>query len=83
MIIWEPGLTMEIAERQILWQALTHFCGNKVRAAKALGICTKTMQNKIATYPELEKFKGRQGRRQCTCGRIQEGQCRGSRKARP
>jgi DNA-binding NtrC family response regulator len=69
MIIWRPGMTMEDAERSILWQALTHYCGSKRKTARAIGLAEKTVRNKVYQYPELSKFKGQAGNRLCVCGK--------------
>lgn len=54
MIFWSPGMTLEVLERQVILSALSHY---KVKAvtANALGICAKTLDNKLEKYGEDDK----------------------------
>lgn len=49
-VIWQPGVTLADLERDAIFAALQFFRNNKVHAAKALGICYKTLNNKLAEY---------------------------------
>lgn len=42
--------SLRLVERQTIVRALRHFAGNRTRAAKALGIGRRTLQNKIKEY---------------------------------
>jgi DNA-binding NtrC family response regulator len=57
MITWTPGKTLESIEREAIALALSHFKGNKTHAARALGICLRTLRLKIARYPELAHYR--------------------------
>jgi DNA-binding NtrC family response regulator len=61
-VIFSPNLTLKDLEKKIIAEALTHFDGNKTRAAKSLGISIRTMRNKINEY-KLYEFKGLPSRR--------------------
>lgn len=53
-ILWdEPRqklMTLEDAERILLFATLDHFNGNKPKAAESLGVSLKTIYNRIAHY---------------------------------
>jgi hypothetical protein len=44
------GHTLEDVERELIFCSLSHFCGNRTCAARALGISIRTMRNKINEY---------------------------------
>jgi DNA-binding NtrC family response regulator len=50
----EVGTTVDQAERQLILKTLTSTHNNKTRAAEILGISTKTLQNKLKEYRELD-----------------------------
>ena len=47
------GLSFQQAERQLVEATLAHFDDNKRESAKALGISTKTLYNRLKHYSEL------------------------------
>jgi DNA-binding NtrC family response regulator len=50
----EVGTTVDEAERQLIVKTLSATQNNKTRAAEILGISTKTLQNKLKEYRELD-----------------------------
>ena len=62
MINWQPGITLEEIEKEVILKALSFYHGNKTHTAHALGISIRTIQNKLAIYngealPEKESKK--------------------------
>jgi len=53
-----PGMTVEDAERQLIFLTLERTGGNKTRAAKLLDISLKTLHNKLRRYRELGLLPG-------------------------
>jgi hypothetical protein len=49
-IHWQPGITLEEIEKQVILAALRFYSQNRTHAASALGISVRTIQNKIAKY---------------------------------
>ncbi len=47
---WIETFDLSVLERHHILRALTHFEGNKTRAANAMGITVKTLYNKLARY---------------------------------
>lgn len=47
---WQPGMTLEQVEKMTIQKALRFYQGNQERTARALGISTKTIYNKIRQY---------------------------------
>jgi DNA-binding NtrC family response regulator len=45
-----PGMTVEDAERRLIFETLTFTQNNKTRAAEMLGISLKTLHNKLKEY---------------------------------
>ena len=45
-----PGMTVEEAERRLIFETLTFTANNKTRAAEMLGISLKTLHNKLKEY---------------------------------
>jgi DNA-binding NtrC family response regulator len=45
-----PGLTVEEAERRLIFETLAFTQNNKTRAAELLGISLKTLHNKLKEY---------------------------------
>lgn len=56
-VMWQPGMSLEYIEEQVIKKAMVHFQGNKTHTAKSLGIAIRTLDNKLARYEELEKEK--------------------------
>lgn len=52
LIVWSPGVPLEVVEEQIIKRALTHFRGNKTATAASLGIAIRTLDNKLEKYFE-------------------------------
>lgn len=57
MINWQPGVTLEEMEKEVIMKALQFFHGNKTHTANALGISIRTIQNKLSQYAEQEEKK--------------------------
>jgi transcriptional regulator with PAS, ATPase and Fis domain len=53
-----PGMTVEEAERQLIFLTLERTGGNKTRAAKLLDVSLKTLHNKLRRYRELGLLPG-------------------------
>ena len=53
-IIWQPGMTLEQAEKHIIQNALLFCRGNKTHTAKALGIAIRTLDSKLDKYEAEE-----------------------------
>ncbi|HET9484693.1 MAG TPA: sigma-54 dependent transcriptional regulator [Xanthomonadales bacterium] len=49
-VTFEVGTTFEDVERRMLMMTLEHFGGDKVEAARALGVTVKTIYNRLARY---------------------------------
>lgn len=49
-MIWQPGVTLEAVEKNVILAALDFYQGNKSMAAAALGVTTKTIYNKLESY---------------------------------
>jgi DNA-binding NtrC family response regulator len=45
-----PGITVEEAERRLIFETLAFTANNKTRAAELLGISLKTLHNKLKEY---------------------------------
>jgi hypothetical protein len=52
MMNWQPGITLEEMEREVIITALRFYQWNRTRTADALSISVRTIQNKIALYLE-------------------------------
>ena len=77
-IVWTPGVTLDAMERQIIKAALNVYSNNKTRAADALGISTKTIDNKLERYAredqeELENEQRRKFQREQFLARARGG----------
>ena len=60
--VTDPGrLLLEEVERRHIVRVLSHFKGNKTRAASAMGITVKTLYNKLAAYGDLADGVARAG----------------------
>ena len=53
-----PGMTVDEAERQLIFLTLERTGGNKTRAAKLLDVSLKTLHNKLRRYRELGLLPG-------------------------
>lgn len=50
MIEWRPGMTLDDLERQVILASIAHHDHNRTAAAKALGVSTRTIHNKLNRY---------------------------------
>lgn len=57
MINWQPGITIDDVEKQVIEKALRWFNGNKTKTAQSLGIAVRTLDNKLAKYQEQANGK--------------------------
>jgi DNA-binding NtrC family response regulator len=65
MIHWQPGVTLDTVERDVIERALRFFEGNKAATARSLGIAVRTLDNKLASYEEqVEQEKKHESVRQ-------------------
>ena len=60
MIHWQPGVTLDEVERQVIMAALRFYYNNKSQAAASLGISVRTIQNKLQQY-EQQRLAAIQG----------------------
>jgi hypothetical protein len=49
-MLWQPGVSIEQVEREVIFMALNHFQGNRTKAAEALVMPLRTLGEKIAKY---------------------------------
>jgi DNA-binding NtrC family response regulator len=49
-ITFRIGTTLDEVERRLMLKTLAYFDNNKLKAAEALGICAKTIYNRLARY---------------------------------
>lgn len=49
-LIWHPGLNLKEVEKQAIIAAYKHFYSNKAATADCLGICSKTLTDKLVSY---------------------------------
>lgn len=61
MTLWQPGRTLEEVEKDVIVAALRFYQNNKVHTARALGICYKTLNNKLEVYNGTTKIPGPDG----------------------
>lgn len=47
---WQPGITLAIAEKQIILAAYRFYHGNKTRTAQALGVAIRTLDARLEEY---------------------------------
>lgn len=52
--IYNPNLTLLAHEKQIILASYRYHRGNRVSTARALGITTKTLYNKLKSYEETK-----------------------------
>ena len=56
---WQPGISLEEMEREIIITALRFYHWNRTKTAESLQVSVRTIQNKIAQYIE-EGFLSKQ-----------------------
>ena len=49
---WQPGITLDEIERDVIIAALKFYHWNRTKTAEALEVSVRTIQNKIAQYIE-------------------------------
>lgn len=54
MINWQPGITLEEIEKQVILKAYSYFQNNKTKTAQSLDIAVRTLDAKIAKYDGSE-----------------------------
>ncbi len=57
---WQPGISLEEIEREVIITALRFYQWNRTRTADALKLSVRTIQNKISQYVDegyLEKIQ--------------------------
>lgn len=47
---WKPGMSMEELEKRAILRTLEYFAGNKVHAARALGISERSLRTRLIRY---------------------------------
>lgn len=48
--MWQPGMTIEVIEKEVILQALKFYRGNKSMTARSLDISVRTLHNKLERY---------------------------------
>lgn len=56
MTLWQPGRSLAEVEEDVIRAALRFYQNNKVHTARALGICYKTLNNKLEQYNGTTKI---------------------------
>lgn len=54
---WQPGQTLEQAEKEVILLALAFYQGNKSQTARALSIAPNTLAAKLDQYQSQSQFK--------------------------
>lgn len=55
--MWQPGVTLEEVERDVILKALRFYSLNRAKTAVALGVSRRTIDNKLAKYKGEESGK--------------------------
>jgi len=50
MVYWQPGISLDDVEKQVIEKCLGYFQGNKTATAKSLGVSIRTIDNKLIKY---------------------------------
>jgi DNA-binding NtrC family response regulator len=53
-IVWQPGITLDSIERDVIEKAMRFHEGNRQFTADSLGISIRTLQNKLKLYKEQD-----------------------------
>jgi transcriptional regulator with GAF, ATPase, and Fis domain len=58
-VVWTPGMKLDTLVEQVIHEALRFYKGNKTQTANALGIATRTLDNRMEKYEaqRLEREK--------------------------
>ena len=49
-MLWQPGLTLEQVEKEVILQAMRFYHNNKTQTARSLGIAIRTLDHKLERY---------------------------------
>lgn len=55
MVHWQPGMSLEEVEKDIILAALRFFQNNKTQVAQSLGLSIRTIDNKLEKYRKQEE----------------------------
>ena len=55
IVHWQPGISLESMERQVILAAFRYYRGNKTATAQSLGIAIRTLDNKLEKYEADDK----------------------------
>ncbi len=80
-VIWSPGVSLETMERNIIVKAYRFYKENKTAAAASLGICVRTLANKLEKYEEEERVVRENAERQKEERKAFLARCRGQNSA--
>lgn len=56
-INWQPGMTLESVEKEVILQAFRYYRGNKTATANALGFAIRTLDMKLEKYGKDEESR--------------------------
>lgn len=56
-VFWQPGITLDQVEKQVIKKAYRFFENNKTRTAAALDIAIRTLDAKLARYEKEDSAK--------------------------
>lgn len=77
-IIWQPGITLEQIEKQVILKAFAFFRQNKTQTANALDIAIRTLDHKLEEYGKRKESSHsrktlEEAQREVDGGRAREG----------
>lgn len=49
-VIWSPGQTLDLLEKEVIVKAFRFYHGNKTATSNSLGISIRTLENKLEKY---------------------------------
>jgi len=55
LITWQPGMTLDQLEREVILKALKYYKNNKTHTAEGLGIAIRTIDNKLEKYKQEDE----------------------------
>lgn len=55
MVTWQPGMTLSYLEKLAIKASMRFHQNNKTATANSLGICVRTLDNKLASYVDEDK----------------------------
>jgi hypothetical protein len=56
--MWQPGMTLEDCEREVIEKAYAFYQRNKTHTARSLDIAIRTLDNKLEQYESLRTRTG-------------------------